>query len=107
MTVSGTPAADAEARRQPGTPRQAAGGSRSRAADHAAAKNSTRVTLPVLGQVTLPPKDQLVFLAGLAGLAIAEIVEWPVAVAVGAGHILAHNRSSKTVRDFGEALEEA
>ena len=107
-TAAGTAkAAAADSATQPGAAQQAARGPRSRAADQATAKNSTRVTLPVLGQVTLPSKDQLVFLAGLGGLAIAGIVEWPVAAAVGAGHLLAQTRNSKTLRDFGDALEEA
>ncbi len=46
-------------------------------------------------------------LAGVGGLALAGILEWPVAAAVGAGHILVHNRNSKTLRGFGDALEEA
>lgn len=65
------------------------------------------MTLPVLGQVALPSSDQLAFLAGLGALAVAGIIEWPVPAAVGVGHALVQNRNSKTLRDFGEALEEA
>jgi hypothetical protein len=56
--------------------------------------------------VRLPARDQLVFVAGLGGLAIAGIVEWPVAAAAGAGHILVQSRNSKTLRDVGDALDE-
>lgn len=78
-----------------------------RAASSATDRNSLRVTLPVVGTVTLPPGDQLAYLGGLAVLTALEIVEWPVALVLGAGHLLASDRNSRVIRDFGEALEEA
>jgi hypothetical protein len=65
------------------------------------------VTLPVVGRVTLPSTEQLAFIGGVGALAVAGVIEWPVAVAVGVGHTLVQNRQSKLVHDFGEALEEA
>ncbi|MGW1026354.1 hypothetical protein ACWD4J_22130 [Streptomyces sp. NPDC002577] len=66
------------------------------------------MTLDVAGMhLELPPADQLVFLAGLGVLTALEIIEWPVAAAIGIGHALAHNHHSRVLRDFGEALEEA
>ncbi|BCI52054.1 hypothetical protein NIIDNTM18_13320 [Mycolicibacterium litorale] len=46
------------------------------------------ISLPVVGRVPLPRPDQLAFYAALAGLVAVELVEWPVAVAIGAGHAL-------------------
>lgn len=44
--------------------------------------------LPVVGRVAVPPPKQLAFYGVLAGLAAAQVVEWPVAVALGVGHAL-------------------
>ncbi|HXT93736.1 MAG TPA: hypothetical protein VN714_31285 [Trebonia sp.] len=78
---------------------------------HAAAKaterNSVRVAVPVIGTVTLPPPEQLAFVGGVAALTVLEVIEWPVAVALVAGHVLAARSHNKVVRDFGEALQEA
>lgn len=78
-----------------------------RAANSATDRNWMRVTLPVVGTLTLPPGDQLAYLGGLAVLTALEIVDWPVALVLGAGHLLASDRHSRVIRDFGEALEEA
>jgi hypothetical protein len=34
-------------------------------------------------------------------------MEWPIAVAIGAGHLLAQQNHLRLLHDFGEALEEA
>lgn len=66
------------------------------------------VTIDVLGRrLELPSPDQLAFLAGLGFLALVEIIEWPVAVAMAVGHTLTHNHHSETLREFGDALEDA
>lgn len=70
-------------------------------------KNTVEVALPALGKRRLPPPQTLAWLAGLTALAVLEVVEWPIAVAVGAGHVLAHQNHVQLLRDFGEALEEA
>ena len=67
----------------------------------------TAVEVPVLGSVTLPPPDRLIFYAGLGLLAVFEIVEWPVALIVGVGHMLADQRHWRLAQAVGEALEEA
>ena len=81
-----------------------------RAAKAATAKNTLRVELPVLGAVTLPPPEQLAYVAGiaaLAALAALEIIEWPIGLALATGHLLAATRGNKALRDFGDALEQA
>ena len=60
-----------------------------KAAEQATGKNSLQLRVPGVGTLTLPPPDQLAFLAGIAALAALEIVEWPVAFAVAAGYALA------------------
>ncbi|MGH3795541.1 MAG: hypothetical protein ACRDRT_09135 [Pseudonocardiaceae bacterium] len=64
--------------------------------------------LEVFGvHLELPPPDQLAFLAGVAVLAVLELIEWPVAGVLAAGHLLMHSHHSRLLRDFGAALEEA
>ncbi len=65
------------------------------------------VDLPVIGKVAVPRPEQLAYYGGLALLAAFEIIDWPVAVAVAAGHILASNHRSEVLEQIGEALEEA
>ena len=67
----------------------------------------TRLQIPVVGAVTFPCRDQLVFFGGLGLLAVVGLIEWPVAAVVGAGHLLAAKRNNKALREFGEALEQA
>ena len=44
--------------------------------------------LPVVGRVPIPRPDQLAFYGALAALVAVEMVDWPVAVAIGVGHAL-------------------
>jgi hypothetical protein len=63
--------------------------------------------VPGLGSVRLPPPNRLVFYAGLGLLAVLEIVEWPIALIVGVGHLLADQPHWRLGQGVGEALEEA
>jgi hypothetical protein len=66
-----------------------------------------RVDVPCVGVVRLPAPRQLAFYGGLALLAALEVVEWPIAVVIAIGHVLAEDRHHRLIHDFGEALEEA
>lgn len=77
------------------------------AATKATEKNSTRVVVPMIGTVTLPPPENLAFLGGIAALVALEVIEWPIGLALIAGHTLVHRSHNKLVQDFGKALEEA
>ena len=78
-----------------------------RAAQEATEKNSSRVTVPLIGTITLPPPDQLAYMGGIAALVALEVIEWPVALALCAGHVLASCSHNKVIQDFGRALEAA
>jgi hypothetical protein len=65
------------------------------------------VNLPVVGRVRIPRPDQLAYYGALAGLAALQIIDWPIAVAIGAGHALASSHHNRVVQELGEALEEA
>lgn len=77
------------------------------AAARAIASNSVDVEVPGVGRFRLPSLDQIAFLGGIATLAVLELIEWPVAMVLAAGHILAHNRHHVLLREFGEALDKA
>lgn len=77
------------------------------AAEEATEKNSTRVTVPMIGTITLPPPEQLAFFGGIAALVALEVIEWPVGLALTAGHVLATNSHNKVIQDFGRGLEAA
>jgi cation-transporting ATPase I len=46
------------------------------------------VRLPLVGAVRVPPPDQLAFYGVLGGLAVLELIDWPVALAMGLGSAL-------------------
>ncbi|SEG42368.1 hypothetical protein SAMN04489712_105134 [Thermomonospora echinospora] len=82
-------------------------GSWRRAAARSREHGATRLELPVVGTVKLPPRNQLAFIGGVGLLAMAGVIDWPVAAVIGLGHLLAGDRSDQAVHDFGEALEQA
>jgi hypothetical protein len=59
--------------------------------------------LPVVGRVPIPRPDQLAFYGALAGLVAIELVDWPVAVAIGVGHALVSGRSERNTGEKGSA----
>jgi hypothetical protein len=66
------------------------------------------VTLPIpfLGTIELS-RPELAYVGGIAGLAALGLLEWPIALVIAGGHVLAADRSSRTVRDLGDAMAEA
>jgi hypothetical protein len=64
------------------------------------------VDLPIVGRVRIPRPDQLAYYGALAGLAALEIIDWPIALVIGAGHVLAENHHNKVAQELGEALEQ-
>ena len=69
--------------------------------------DSFALNLPVLGRVRIPRPEQVAYYGALGALAALEIIEWPVALAIAAGHALAQNQHSHVVEEIGKALEEA
>jgi hypothetical protein len=68
---------------------------------------SLAVNLPVVGRVCIPRPEQLAFYGGIAALAAVQIIDWPVALAITAGHLLASQQHDHVLEQLGEALEEA
>ena len=65
------------------------------------------VTFPVVGSMRIPRPDQLAYYGALACLAALEIIDWPIALAIGAGHAMASSHHNKVAQELGEALEDA
>jgi hypothetical protein len=77
------------------------------ALEHIREGESFAINLPVVGQVQVPRPDQLAYFGGLAALAAFELIDWPVALVIAAGHFLASNHHNKVLEELGEAIEEA
>lgn len=65
------------------------------------------VNLPVVGRVRIPRPEQVAYFGALGVLAAVEIIDWPIALAIAAGHVLVNNEHSRVAQEIGEALEEA
>ena len=77
------------------------------AVDRIREAESFAVQLPVVGRVRIPRPEQLAYFGGLAALAALEIIEWPVALIIASGHVLANQHHNRVVEELGEAIEEA
>ncbi len=75
------------------------------AAEQAVRRNSLYLRIPVLGELKLPAPEQVAFIGGVTVLAAIGVIEWPVAVLLGIGHVVATQAHRKMVRALGEALE--
>ena len=54
---------------------------------------------------TTLPHPRLGWYAGVAVLAIVEIIEWPLAIVMMVGHEIAHRTHRQALRDFAEGVE--
>ena len=57
-------------------------------------------------RVQTPPVEHLAFYVGVGALAAAEIIEWPVALVLTAGHILIGLTNRPALKELGEAFSE-
>lgn len=76
------------------------------AAEQAVRSGRVAVALPFVGAVTLPPTQHLVWYAGVGVLALLDVVDWPIALLLALGKALADNRSSESLRELGDALDQ-
>ena len=60
-----------------------------------------------IGTVRLPSPQRLAYYGGIAALGVFGIVDWPVVLVIGIGHLLAEDRHNKLLAEFGEALAAA
>ncbi len=65
------------------------------------------VSLPVVGRVQIPRPEHLAYYGALGVLVAVEIVDWPIALAIAAGHALTEQHHSRVAQEIGEAIEDA
>jgi hypothetical protein len=65
------------------------------------------INLPVVGRVRIPRPEHLAYYGALGVLAAVEIIDWPIALAIAAGHVLADQHHNRVAEEIGEALEDA
>ncbi len=65
------------------------------------------VDLPMVGRVRLPRPEELAYFGALGVLAVTEIIDWPIALVLAAGHVLVENQHNRVAQELGEALEDA
>jgi hypothetical protein len=71
-------------------------------------KHTISVTLPDgLGTIRLPEPERLAYYGGILALAAFGVLDWPVAIVLGVGHVLAEQHRHRFLADFGEALADA
>jgi hypothetical protein len=58
-------------------------------------------------RIETPPVEHIFFYLGIGALAAAEIVEWPLALLLMAGHVLIDATNRPGLHELGEALDEA
>jgi hypothetical protein len=83
------------------------GATQREAVEHIREGETFFVSVPLFGQLEIPRPEQLAYYGGLAALAAFELIDWPVAVVIAAGHILASNHHNKLLEELGEAIEDA
>ncbi|HTM84749.1 MAG TPA: hypothetical protein VL179_07575 [Mycobacterium sp.] len=83
------------------------GTSHREAVEHIRAGQNFALNLPVVGEVTIPPPEQLAYYGGLAVLTAFDLIEWPVALVIAAGHVMANNQRSRIIEELGKAIEDA
>jgi hypothetical protein len=49
--------------------------------------------------------EHLAWYAGLTAMALFEVIEWPIAIAVAVGHEIAHRSRNKALRELVEGIE--
>lgn len=64
------------------------------------------VQLPIVGRIPVPSPRQLGLYAALGGLAALEVIDWPVALAMGVGSALVSRKLSDLEHREDELAEE-
>jgi hypothetical protein len=82
------------------------GTSQRAAVEHIREGETFFVNVPIIGRLEVPRPEQLAYYGGLAVLAAFELIDWPVALVIAAGHILASNHHNRILEELGEAIEE-
>ena len=63
------------------------------------------IKLPLVGPVRVPPPDQLAFLGALGALVALELIDWPLALAMGIGSVVVSHQLSSLKDSEPKALK--
>ena len=77
------------------------------AAQQAINHRAVTFELPVIGEISFPSPEHVAWYAGVVVLVAFEVIEWPIALVLATGRVLADNHHSQVLEQFGLALEEA
>lgn len=75
---------------------------------HKSAVAQTRVVhvqVPVVNCGIDVPREMIPFYAGLAVTALLDLIDWPLALILGAGHYIVARSHSQAIRELTEGLE--
>ena len=64
------------------------------------------LNLPIVGSVQLPRPEHLAYYGAVGVLVALEVIEWPIAILLTAGHALTSQHHNRAIREFGEVLED-
>lgn len=70
-------------------------------------QSSVVISLPIIGQVSIPPVEDLAWYAGIGLLGASGLVDWPILAIVVTGKILSEVKGNKAISNLGSSLEEA
>ncbi len=72
----------------------------------ASTEQSGGVRIPLLGtRIERPGRGSLAWYAGLGAMTALEVIEWPVALLVAAGHALSTHAHNPELHELGEGVE--
>ena len=63
------------------------------------------IPVPLVGTFRMS-RPELAYVGGIIGLSVLGLLEWPIALVIAGGHVLAADRNSRTVHELGEAMTE-
>ncbi len=79
----------------------------SRAAKDSLKSQNQTISVPIIGQLHLPPVEDLAWYAGIGILGVSGLIDWPILGVVVTGKILSEIKGNKIISNFGSSLEEA
>lgn len=77
------------------------------AATHVDNAEHLEIDLPLIGALRLPRPEQLAYYGAVGVLLALEVIDWPVAILIAAGHALANQQHNRAIQEFGEGLQDA
>jgi hypothetical protein len=68
-------------------------------------RRMARVTVPLINFTIEVPRELIPFYVGLGAVVALELVDWPIALLIAAGHTLGSRSHNQVLRELGEGLE--